>query len=97
MKSRQEILAILGKEKPELEKQFGIRRLALFGSYARGDQEADSDVDVLVDVDPKIGMRFVLLAERIEAVLGLPVELVSRRAIKPRNWTVIKKELVDVE
>jgi len=40
-------------------------------------------VDILVDVDPTIGLGFVTLAERLEEVLGLPVDLVSRRAIKP--------------
>jgi len=45
--------------------------MALFGSYARGDQQAGSDVDILVEVDPSIGLDFVTLAERIEKLLGV--------------------------
>jgi predicted nucleotidyltransferase len=54
-------------------------------SYARGDQRSGSDVDILVDIDPSVGLEFVALAEQIEQLLGLPVELVSRRASKPNG------------
>ena len=70
--------------------------IALFGSYVRGGQEKDSDVDILVEVDPSIGLEFVTLAEEIEKLLGLPVDLVSRRAVSPRYWKVIEQELVYV-
>jgi predicted nucleotidyltransferase len=96
MKSRQEILTILGEHKPELTRRFRVQGLALFGSYARGDQRPESDVDILVDVDPSIGLQFVSLAKTIEDTLGLPVDLVSRRAITPRHWEVIRPEIIDV-
>lgn len=53
-------------------------------------------MDILVEVDPSIGLGFVELAERIEAALGIRAEVVSRRAIKPRYWEEIKEDLVDV-
>ncbi len=96
MKTKTAILEILRKEKPELMRCYGLKRLALFGSYAREDQREDSDVDILVEIEPQIGLRFVELAERIETVLGIRTEVVSRRAIKPRYWEIIKEELVDV-
>ena len=49
-KNRDEILSLLTQYKPELQTKFKVRHLALFGSYARGDQQPDSDVDILVDV-----------------------------------------------
>ena len=96
MKTQEEVLRILQREKPELVRDYGVTRLALFGSYARNDQGEDSDVDVLVEVDPSIGLGFVELAERIEGALGIHAEVVSRRAIKPRYWEVIKEDLIDV-
>jgi len=96
MKTKEEVLRILQQEKPELARRYGVKRLALFGSYARADQREDSDVDILVEVDPSIGLAFVELADRIERALGVRVELVSGRAIKPRYWEVIKEELIDV-
>jgi predicted nucleotidyltransferase len=96
MRTRREILSLLAGEKPQLEKRFKVRSLALFGSYARGEQRTDSDVDILVAVDPSIGLEFVSLAERIEELLGLPVEVISRRAIKPRRLKFIEQELIYV-
>ncbi|GAB4238887.1 MAG: hypothetical protein Kow00109_13560 [Acidobacteriota bacterium] len=96
MKNLNDIINRLAEAKPDLARRFGVRRLAVFGSYARGDQREDSDVDVLVEVDPAIGLRFVDLAEEIEAILGVRTELVSHRALKPRHWEVIEKDLIDV-
>ncbi|MBC7821991.1 MAG: nucleotidyltransferase domain-containing protein [Planctomycetaceae bacterium] len=95
-RSRQEILLQLKSAKPGLEREFPLRRLALFGSWAREEASANSDVDLLVEVDPSIGLRFVTLAERLEAVLGQRVDLVSQRAIRPRLWKLIEPELIDV-
>ena len=96
MKRTEEVLYALRQARRELAERFGVTRLAIFGSYARGEQREDSDVDVLVEVDPSIGLRFVDLADRVEAILGVRSEVVSRRAIKPRNWRVIQNELIDV-
>lgn len=96
MKSTQEVIQILERAKPELAREFGVTRLAVFGSYARGEQHDGSDVDILVEVAPSIGLRFVDLAERIEALLGIRSEVISRRAIPPRHWALIEKDLLDV-
>ena len=69
MKTREEIISLLAKEKPKLQTRFKVRSMALFGSYARGEQRVDSDVDILVDVDPSIGLEFVSLSEKIETLL----------------------------
>ena len=77
-------------------KRLALTRLALFGSYARGDYQKNSDVDILVEVAPVIGLEFVELAEEIESALGRPTDVVSRRAIKPRYWLLIQEDLIDV-
>jgi predicted nucleotidyltransferase len=94
--TKREILSVLVQNKTELENRFKVRRLAIFGSYARGDQRPDSDVDILVDIDPSIGLEFVTLAEKIEQLLGLSIELVSLRAIKPNKLAYIEQELIYV-
>jgi len=53
-------------------------------------------VDILVEVDPSIGLDFVTLAERIEKLLGVSVDLVSSRAVNPRAMKFIEPELVYV-
>lgn len=74
---------------------FKVKRMA-FGTWARGESGPDSDVDVLVEVDSSIGLGFVELGDRLEKMLGLRVDLVSRRAIKPRFWKAIESELMYV-
>ena len=94
--TKQDILSVLVQNKSELENRFKVRHLGIFGSYARGDQRPDSDVDILVDIDPSVGLEFVTLAEEIEQLLGLPIELVSRRAIKPNKLKYIEQDLIYV-
>jgi predicted nucleotidyltransferase len=94
--SREIILNTLRKHKGEILKQFPVKRLALFGSIVRGEQTARSDIDILVDVDPSIGLRFVNLAESLQEVLHCKVDLVSRRGIKPSLLKMIEAESIDV-
>jgi len=94
--TKEEILKVLAKNEPELQKRFKVSKMALFGSYARGDQQAGSDVDILIEVDPSIGLEFVTLAERIEKLLGVPVDLVSSRAVNSRAMKYIEPELIYV-
>jgi hypothetical protein len=94
--TKEEILKTLAKDKPELQKRFKVSKMALFGSYSRGDQQAGSDVDILVEVDPSIGLEFVTLAERIEKLLGVSVDLVSSRAVSSMAMKYIELELIYV-
>jgi len=96
MITKEEILRTLANDKSELQEQFKVRSMALFGSYARGDQKSDSDVDILVEVDPSIGLEFVTLAKRIEKLLGVDVDLVSSRAVTSKEMEFIKPELIYV-
>jgi hypothetical protein len=90
-----DIINTLREMQPDVQASFPVTRMALFGSWARQQQTDASDVDILVEVDPSIGLRFVDLAERLEERLQRRVDLVSRRAIKPALWKLIEPELID--
>lgn len=96
MKSKQEILRKLSSIKSDLQKRYPIASLAVFGSYSRGDQKENSDVDVMVEFSGKIGTRFFLLAEELEQTLEQRVDLVSRKGIKDKYFRSIKDDLVYV-
>jgi uncharacterized protein len=97
MADKETILATLKRVKPSLEKKYGVKDLALFGSYSRNTAVAGkSDVDVLVVFSRPIGLAFVDLADELELLLQLKVDLVSRGGIKPKHFTVIEPDLIYV-
>ena len=93
---REEILARLRAGLPALKRQFPLNGLSLFGSVVRGEAFAESDIDVIADVDPSIGLDFVTLADKLEELTGQKIDLIFRRAIKPLLWKQIERELIDV-
>ncbi len=97
MSEKQTIITILKKAKPSLEKKYGVKDLALFGSYSRNEANTDkNDVDIMVDFSKPIGLAFVDLADELEQLLQLKVDLVSRKGIKPKYFTVIEPDLIYV-
>lgn len=94
--STEEIKSILATHKNDLASKYGLASLAIFGSHVRGDQEPDSDVDILVEFEKPIGLKFVDLAEELENLLKLRVDLVSRGAIKARLWKYVERDLIYV-
>ncbi len=91
-----EVLAILRSHFPELQ-AMGIRGLALFGSVARGEARADSDVDLLVDFAPPLGFDVYMDAKfRLEALLRRPVDLVTSAGLKPELRPTIERECLRV-
>jgi len=96
MINRQSILNTLQSAKPMLEQKYGISALALFGSYSRNDAALGSDVDVMVDFSKPIGVAFIDLADELEQILQVRVDLVSRKGIKPKYYKSIESELIYV-
>jgi predicted nucleotidyltransferase len=95
MVKRNEVLERLGREKPRLEEQYQLKRLAIFGSVARDEQAEESDIDILVDVPGSIGLRFVDLADDLERVLDHKVDLVSQQGLKATLKQAIEADLID--
>ena len=74
-----------------------MKDLALFGSYSRNEAvTGNSDVDVMVDFSQPIGITFIDLADELEQLLQLKVDLVSRGGIKPKYFSVIEPDLIYV-
>ncbi|MEM9687114.1 MAG: nucleotidyltransferase domain-containing protein [Bacteroidota bacterium] len=96
MKSLQDIKAILAIHKQHLFNDYPIKSLAIFGSYSRKDQSDESDLDLLVEFNDTIGIRFIDLAEEIERLIGFKVDLVSRNGIKDKYYQSINSDLIYV-
>lgn len=94
MLNKQKIVSILSQYQPELKRKYPLKSIALFGSYARGEQRKDSDIDLLVDFTQPVGMEIVDLAIELEEMLGKKVDVTTYNAIEERLYHHIKGELV---
>jgi predicted nucleotidyltransferase len=74
---REEIIQLLRKELPYLRERYGVKEVALFGSFAKGSEGEGSDVDILVELSKSLGLDFVELAYYLEEKLGRKVDLVT--------------------
>lgn len=96
MKSLSDIKSSLSKNRASLYGKYPIKSLAVFGSYARNEQKGDSDIDILVEFNGKIGSGFIQLADELEEILHLKVDLVSRKGVKDRYLHSIESDLIHV-
>jgi predicted nucleotidyltransferase len=84
MKTLEEIETLLEKHKKDLKEQYDVREIGIFGSYVSGEQSESSDVDILVELGSPMGfVRFIQLERKISELLGVKVDLVTKKALKP--------------
>lgn len=94
MKTRAEIEAILRQAKSYLHDQFKVQEIGFFGSYARGEEEEGSDVDILVSFYAPIGWDIFALKEHLEVILGMKVDLATEGALRPEFKDEVLQEVV---
>ena len=98
MKTLQQIRAILTEHKNELRSKYNVRSIGLFGSYARGENTPQSDVDILVELNKPMGWEIVDLQEYLKEILAMKVDLVTKAAVMRKEilWNSIQEDLVNV-
>jgi uncharacterized protein len=82
------------EENREIIRGLGVRRLGIFGSYARGEQKEASDMDFLVEFEEATLQNYLNLKEFLEQLFGCPVDLVFEDTLKPRLKPIILNEVV---
>ncbi|MGJ8665403.1 MAG: nucleotidyltransferase family protein [Patiriisocius sp.] len=93
MKTLQEIKDIIASKKEYLFDKYPLVSIGIFGSYARNEQSENSDVDIIVDINAKIGSNYFILARDLEEMLGLKVDLVSLKGIKEKYRNAISADI----
>lgn len=94
VKNLEEIKEILSAYKEELRERFGVKEIGIFGSYVRGEQRVDSDIDILVEFERPIDFfLFIELEEFLSKILQSKVDLVIKKALKPQIKEFILKEV----
>lgn len=93
----QAILMHLEENIGEIRRRFSVAKLSIFGSFARGEGTAQSDLDVLVAFDRKATFDlFMDLKFYLEELLGIKVDLVTDKALRPQVRRAIEGEIIDV-
>ena len=96
MKTIKEIKQILSAHKEEIRERYGVIIIGIFGSYARNEQNKRSDVDILIEIEKPIGLKFFELWDYIEKLLGCEVDLVRAKLLREELEDVILSEVVSL-
>ena len=97
MPSPEDVSTRLAQFKLQLEQEYPISELGIFGSYARGEQRSDSDLDVLVAFDEPVTLfDLVRVENELTNELGVEVDLVTKDSLKPRIESRVTEDLVYV-
>ena len=92
MKNINAIKRLLKEHKKDLEQQYNVKALGIFGSYAKGNSRKNSDIDILVEFSQTPDFfKFLRLERFLGELLGVKVDLVTRKALKP----AIKKTIIN--
>ena len=100
MLTKKKIADILLENSPYLASEYGVKRIGLFGSYAKGTPTESSDIDLVVEFEHPIGFRFIEFSEYLEAILGKRVDVLTDAGIQgiriPHVAQNIKESIVYV-
>jgi uncharacterized protein len=95
MSSIEQIKQVIKSNKEALLKEYKVIFIGIFGSYAKGKMNQSSDIDVLVEFSeaPDI-FTFIKLEEHLSGLLGVKVDMVTKKALKPAIRENILKEVI---
>jgi len=93
METKSEIISKLKEIKPLLFKDYSVKSIGLFGSYADETQTIESDIDLLVEFEKPIGWKFFTLQLRLEQIFGRKVDLVTKSGLKDQIKNQILNQL----
>jgi predicted nucleotidyltransferase len=89
-----EIIEILKDHENEIRSQYGVRKIGVFGSYVRGENTEDSDIDILVEFDEPTYQHFMDLIDFLEHLFNKKIDLVTNNSLSPYIRPVVEKEVV---
>ena len=89
-----EVIEKLKLQYPYLSSEFGIKRIGIFGSIAKRDETNESDIDLVVEFNRPIGLKFMRLADYLEKLLGRKVDILTKEGI---NNIRVKRVAIDIE
>jgi len=77
MPTKEQIVKLLREKYPYLAAEYGVTKVGIFGSYAKGQSDETSDIDIIVQFEHPIGFKFIELVEYLEHLLGRKVDVLT--------------------
>jgi predicted nucleotidyltransferase len=93
MMTRDQIVESLRREQGYLGVEYGVSKIALFGSYAKDEADETSDIDLLIEFKHPIGFRFLELVDYLEAVLGSKVDVLTPAGVQNIRISRVAKSI----
>ena len=92
---KEDVIARLKEELPKLKEDFGVKSIGLFGSYAKGAQNEESDIDLLVDINEPLSKNFFGLWNYLENCFNKKVDLTRKgRHLRKKFTLAIESEII---
>jgi len=82
MLTKEQIVKLLREKYPYLATEYGVKKVGIFGSYAKGLPDETSDVDIIVEFEYPIGFKFIELVEYLEHLLGRKVDVLTPAGLR---------------
>jgi len=89
-----DIIEILKKHKDIIQKKYTVKKIGIFGSYAKGTQKKSSDIDILVEHETPTYNNFIDLAFYLEELYGKKIDLITVKGLSPYIFPYVEKEVV---
>jgi len=93
MTTRDRVIKLIKKNYPYLSAEFGIKKIGLFGSIAKGIEKKDSDIDIVVELERPIGFKFINLVEYLENIFNRKVDVLTKDGIENIRFEEIAEDI----
>ena len=93
MLTKNKVIRILKEEQPYLQKEFGVKKIAIFGSFAKGRVHRKSDVDIFIEFTKSPGMRFFDLMDYLDKKLGRKTDVLTQKGLSSMRIKRVANEI----
>lgn len=95
MLTKEQVIQLLRENYPHLVTEYGVKRIGLFGSYAKGTPNEQSDVDVIVEFDRPIGLKFVEFTDYLESLFERKVDVLTPAGLQAIRLGQVAKNIAE--
>ncbi len=95
MLTKEQVIQLLRENYPHLVAEYGVKRIGLFGSYAKGTPNEQSDVDVVVEFERPIGFKFIELTEYLETLFDRKVDVLTPAGLQAIRFGQVAQNIAE--